>query len=112
MTRCVGADSTSVRVPRMIGSQHAECGSPGAPRCRFQHEGTDLVDNPRSLRHQPLANAMQRLQVELIGCLGGDELHGWPLHSFGDCLSVVASSGGGIPPIRCSTTTGTSQSWA
>jgi len=32
---------------------------------------------------------MQRLQVQLIGCFGGDELHGWALDSFSDCFSIA-----------------------
>ena len=55
----------------------------------FQHEGADLVDDARALRNQPLTNTMQRLQVELVSCLGGDELHCWPLHSLGDRLGIV-----------------------
>jgi hypothetical protein len=35
------------------------------------------------------ARAMQRLQVQLIGCFGGDELHGWALDSFSDCFSIA-----------------------
>jgi hypothetical protein len=32
---------------------------------------------------------MQRLQVQLIGGLGRDELHRRPLHRFGDCLRIT-----------------------
>src|SRR6516225_5527469 len=30
---------------------------------------------------QSLAHAVERLQVKLVGGLGGDELHGWALHA-------------------------------
>jgi hypothetical protein len=72
---------------RQFGTQEAEALS--HRDAAFQHEGTDLVDDARALRNQPLANAMQRLQVELVGCLGRDELHGWPLHCFRDRFGVV-----------------------
>jgi transposase len=29
------------------------------------------------------------VQVQLIGCFGGDELHGWALDSFSDCFSIA-----------------------
>jgi hypothetical protein len=32
---------------------------------------------------------MQRLQVELIGGLGGDEFHGWPLHCLGNRFGIA-----------------------
>ena len=38
---------------------------------------------------QPLAHAVQRLQVELIGSLGRDELHRRPLHRLGDRFRVA-----------------------
>jgi hypothetical protein len=41
------------------------------------------------LADQAFAHAMQRLQVQLIGCFGGDELHGWALDSFSDCFSIA-----------------------
>ena len=40
------------------------------------------------LTDQSLADAVLRLQVELLDGLGGDELHRWPLHRLGDRLSV------------------------
>ena len=38
---------------------------------------------------QPLAHAMQRLQVELVGGLGRDELHRRALHRFGNRLGIA-----------------------
>jgi len=55
----------------------------------FQQEGTDLVDDAGTLADQALAHKMQRLQVQLIGRFGGDELHGWSLDSFSDCFSIA-----------------------
>ena len=49
----------------------------------------ELVDDAGTLAYQALPHAMQRLQVELVGCFGGDELHGWPLDGFGDCFGVA-----------------------
>ena len=36
-----------------------------------------------------LAHPMQRLKVELVGALGGDELHGRTLHRFRDRLGIA-----------------------
>ncbi len=55
----------------------------------LQEEGTDLVDDTGTLAHQALAHAMQRLQVELLGRLGRNELHGRALDGFGDRLGVA-----------------------
>ena len=38
----------------------------------LQQEGTNLVDDAGALPDQPFAHPVQRLQVELIGRLGGD----------------------------------------
>jgi hypothetical protein len=61
------------------------------PHCyaALQQEGTDLVDDAGAVADQSLAHPMQRLQVELFGRLGRDELHGWPLYGFGDSLRVA-----------------------
>jgi hypothetical protein len=39
----------------------------------------------------PLSHPVHCLQVELIGGLGGDELHRWPLHRLGDRLGIAES---------------------
>ena len=44
---------------------------------------------PVRWRHQPLPYPMQRLQVQLIGGLGCDELHRGPLHRLGNRLGVT-----------------------
>jgi hypothetical protein len=55
----------------------------------LQHEGADLIDNARALTDKPLAHLVQRLQVELVGRLGRDELHGWALHRLGDRFRIA-----------------------
>ena len=55
----------------------------------LQHEGADLIDDARALTDKPLAHPMQRLQVELVGRLGCDELHGWALHRLGDRFRIA-----------------------
>jgi hypothetical protein len=55
----------------------------------LKQESTDLVDDAGTLADQTLAHAVQRLQVQLVGRFGGDELHGRALDCFGDCFSVA-----------------------
>src|SRR5262249_25349537 len=55
----------------------------------FQQERPDLIDNAGALTDQPFAHAVQRLQVELLGGLGRDELHGRTLHRLGNRLGVA-----------------------
>ena len=43
----------------------------------LQQEGADLVDAAGTLIEKPLAHPVQGLQVELVGTLGRDKLHGW-----------------------------------
>jgi hypothetical protein len=40
----------------------------------LQQEGADLIDDAGALTDQSLAHPVQRLQVELVGALGGDEI--------------------------------------
>jgi hypothetical protein len=54
----------------------------------LQHEGADLIDDAGTLTDQSIADAVQRLQVELIGGLGRDELHGRALDSLGDGFRI------------------------
>ncbi len=70
-----------------LGTQEADTLAHRNPA--FQHEGTNLIDDARALRDEPLAYSMQSLKVELIGRLGGDELHCRPLHRFRNRLSIV-----------------------
>jgi hypothetical protein len=55
----------------------------------LQQERADLIDDAGVLTNQPLPHAVQRLQVELLGALGRDELHRWTLHRLGDRLSIA-----------------------
>ena len=81
-------ESASVRKnPRQLGAQETQpLPYRNAP---FQQEGADLIDDARALTDKPLAHPVQRLQVELVGRLGCDELHGWTLHRFGDCFCIT-----------------------
>jgi hypothetical protein len=47
-----------------------------------------LIDDAGTLTDQSIADAVQRLQVELIGGLGRDELHGRALHRLGDGFRI------------------------
>jgi len=57
----------------------------------LQQERTDLIDDAGTLTDQSLAYAVQRLQVELVGGLGRDELHGRALDSLGDGFRITKS---------------------
>src|SRR5215468_7963977 len=77
MMRIMRGDSTSERLARM-------------PRnSALQQEGTNLIDDAGALPDQPLAHPVQRLQVKLIGRLGGDKLHRRALHRFSDRLGIA-----------------------
>src|SRR5688572_15002925 len=54
----------------------------------LQQEGANLIDDAGALADQSLAHPVQRLQVELIRGLGGNERHRWPLHRFGNRLRI------------------------
>jgi hypothetical protein len=54
----------------------------------LQQERTDLIDDAGTLTDQSIADAVQRLKVELIGGLGRDELHGRALDSLGDGFRI------------------------
>jgi hypothetical protein len=71
---------------RQLGPQGTQALSHGdAP---LQQERTDLIDDAGTLTDQSIADAVQRLKVELIGGLGRDELHGRALDSLGDGFRV------------------------
>jgi len=55
----------------------------------LQQKGADLIDDAGALTDQSLAHAVHRLQVELLGGLGRDELHGWALHCLGDRFRIA-----------------------
>jgi hypothetical protein len=83
-------ERTSLRVARdarQLGAQDAD--TLAHRDAAFQHEGADLIDDAGALRHQPLAHAMQRLQVELIGSLGRHELHRRALHCLGNRFGIL-----------------------
>src|SRR5947209_2075910 len=72
---------------RQLGAQEALPLPHG--NATLQQEGADLVDDAGALADEALAHSMQRLQIELFGRLGGDELHRRALNGFGDCLGVA-----------------------
>jgi len=55
----------------------------------LQQEGADLIDDAGALTDQTLPHAVERLQVELLGGLGRDELHRRALHRLSDRLCVA-----------------------
>src|SRR6266702_3043320 len=55
----------------------------------LQQEGSNLIDDAGALTDQTLPHAVERLQVELLGGLGRDELHRRALHRLGDRLRVA-----------------------
>src|SRR5258705_767271 len=69
--------------------RHTQC------RCTLAHgnaaledKRANLIDHASALRHEALANAVQRLQVELIDRLDRDKLHGRALHCLGNGFGI------------------------
>src|SRR5215831_18978507 len=90
MMRTMRGERTSVRVARMPGSSARRKRNPCPDRnAPLQQEGADLVDDTGALANQPLAHAVQGLQVKLVGGFGRHELHGWALHRLGDRLRIA-----------------------
>jgi len=84
------ANRASVRVARMTGNSARRERRPLLHRdAALQQEGADLIDDAGALTDKPLAHPVQRLQVELVGRLGRDELHGWALHALGDRFRIA-----------------------
>src|SRR5262249_25978113 len=86
--RTMRGERTSVRVARMPGNSTRRKRSPYRD-ATLQQEGADLIDDAGALANQPLAHAVQGLQVKLVGGLGRHELHGWALHRLGDRLRIA-----------------------
>ncbi len=55
----------------------------------LQQKRADLIDDAGALANQSLAHAMECLQIELVGGLGGDKLHGRALHRLGNSLGIA-----------------------
>ena len=55
----------------------------------LQQEGTNLIDDAGALADQAFAHPVQRLQVELLGRLGGNEFHRRTLDRFGDGFGIL-----------------------
>src|SRR5919204_1512379 len=81
------AAATAPLSPRDSGAQETQplpdCNAP------LEEEGADLIDDAGALADQPLAHAVQRLQVELRRGLGGDELHGRALRRLSDRFRIA-----------------------
>src|SRR5262249_52508334 len=85
-TRTMRGDKPSQDAARMRGNSARRKRQP----CRTaMQEGADLIDDAGALTDQPLTHAVERLQVELLGGLGRDELHRRALHHLGDRLGVA-----------------------
>jgi hypothetical protein len=87
--RNMRGERTSVRVARMSGNSTRRKRSPCRTATPLQQEGADLIDDAGTLTDQALADAVQGLQVKLIGGLGRNKLHGRTLHCLGNCLSIA-----------------------
>src|SRR6476661_570715 len=72
--------------PRHLASQigTALAGS----KATLEEKSPNLVDDARTTGDQAVADTVNRLQVELIGGLNGNETHRRPLHSLGDGLGI------------------------
>ena len=55
----------------------------------LQQKGADLIDDAGALADHSLAHTVQRLQVELVGGLRCDELHGRTLYRLGDGFRIA-----------------------
>src|SRR5262245_33631933 len=62
--------------PRQLATQSPPALADG--NAAFEQEGADLVDDAGALGDQPLAHAVEALQVELLGGLGRDVSDGRP----------------------------------
>src|SRR3954462_198483 len=56
---------------------------------RSNRKRADLIDDAGTLTDQSFAHTVQRLQVELLGRLGRDKIHGRALHRLSDCFRVA-----------------------
>jgi len=88
MTRSMRGDRASQGAARIMVTRRARSASLDARQRALQQEGADLIDEASALNNQPLTHAVERLQIELLGGLGRDELHGRAL----DCLGVASAS--------------------
>ena len=88
--RCsMRGDRTSVRLASTPGNSMRRKRSLAHRNAALQQEGANLIDDAGALADQPLAHAVNGLQVELIAGLGGDEPHRRTLHRFGDRLRIA-----------------------
>src|SRR5262245_26082980 len=90
ITRNMRGESTSASLRQDSWQLSAQKAQP-LPYCdaALQQESADLIDDGGALADQSLAHAVQRLQIELLGSLGCDELHRRALHRLGDRLRIA-----------------------
>jgi len=55
----------------------------------LKQKAADLIGHAGALPHQARAHAVQCQQIHLLRRLDRDEVHGWSLHGFRDCLGVA-----------------------
>jgi hypothetical protein len=55
----------------------------------LDQEAADLIDHSRPLANETRAHPMQGQQVHLLRRLDRHEVHGWPLHGFGNRLGIA-----------------------
>ena len=72
---------------RQLGAQDAE--TLADSDTAFEQKGTNLIDDGGALTDEAFTDAMQRLEVQLVARLDGDELHRRALHGLGDRFGVI-----------------------
>jgi hypothetical protein len=70
-----------------LGAQEAKALTHGDTA--LEQKGSYLVDDTGALPDKAFADAMQRLQIELVSRIYGEELHRRALHGLGDRFGVV-----------------------
>src|SRR5262245_43142012 len=85
----ISLDRPSMRPCDVLSSRMVRVLEDLACDWRRLDERADLIDDAGALTDQPLTHAVERLQVELLGGLGRDELHRRALHRLGDRLGVA-----------------------
>ena len=90
MMRIMRGDSTSERLARMLGnSVRRKRGPCRTATPRSSRKARIWLMMPVRWPDQPFTHPVQRLQVELLGCLGGDEFHRRALYRLGDRFAVA-----------------------
>ena len=77
-----------------VGKDVRECMAQEAQALAYgdaalEQEGSDLVDDGGALGDKARTNPMQRLKVELVDTLGGNEAHGGTLHGLSHGFGIA-----------------------